>query len=62
MIESQVCSMSDEKDFGIEETKSTIHDYFILVKNVRIFLIWIILGSVLSFLLFKETFFHRRTL
>ena len=58
MIESQVCSMSDEKDFGIEETKSTIHDYFILVKNVRIFLIWIILGSVLSFLLFKETFYH----
>ena len=58
MIESQVCSMSDEKDFGIEETKSTIHDYLILVKNVRIFLIWIILGSVLSFLLFKETFYH----
>ena len=58
MIESEFCSMPDEKDFDIEETKSTIRDYFILVKQVRIVLIWIILGSVLSFLLFKETFFH----
>ena len=58
MIESQFCSMSDEKDFDIEETKSTLLDYFIVVKEVRAALIWIILGSVLSFLLFKETFFH----
>mgnify|MGYP006102330243 CR=1 FL=1 len=58
MIESEFCSMPDEKDFDIEETKSTIRDYFILVKQVRIVLIWIIVGSVLSFLLFKETFFH----
>jgi len=58
MIESEFCSMPDEKDFDIEETKSTILDYFILFKQVRNFLIWIILGSVLSFLLFKETFFH----
>ena len=58
MIESQVCSMPDEKDLDIEETKSTILDYFILFKEVRAALIWIILGSVLSFLLFKETFFH----
>ena len=58
MIDSQVCSMSSEKDFDFEETKSTILDYFILFKQVRNFLIWIILGSVLSFLLFKETFFH----
>ena len=50
--------MSDEKDFGFEETKSTILDYFILFKQVRTALIFIIIGSVLSFLLFKETFFH----
>jgi hypothetical protein len=50
--------MPDEKDFNFEDTKSTILDYFILFKQVRAALIWIILGSVLSFLLFKETFFH----
>ena len=35
MIESQFCSMSDEKDFGFEETKSTILDYFELFKEAR---------------------------
>ena len=35
MIESQFCSMTDEKDFGFEETKSTILDYFILFKEAR---------------------------
>ncbi len=58
MIEYRFCSMSDEKDFDIEETKSAILNYFILFKEIRSALIWIIVGSVLSFLLFKETFFH----
>ena len=50
--------MSDEKDFGFEETKSAIFDYYVLFKEVQGTLIWIIVGSVFSFLLFKETFFH----
>lgn len=50
--------MPDEKDFGIEETKSTILDYFILFKQVQIALLFIIVGSVTVFFLFKETFLH----
>ena len=40
--------MSDEKDFGFEETKSAIFDYYVLFKEVQGTLIWIIVGSVFS--------------
>ena len=50
--------MSDEKDFGIEETKSTILDYFILFKRVRTALIFIIVGSITVFFLFNQILFN----
>ena len=52
MIESQVCSMSDEKDFGFEETKSTILEYFELFKEARSAVGLILFISVLQILLF----------
>ena len=54
MIESQFCSMSDEKDFGYEETKSTILDYFMFFKQTKFAVSCIAVGSAIVFFLFFQ--------
>jgi hypothetical protein len=54
MIESQVCSMSDEKDFDFEDTKSTILDYFILFKRTQLAIIIILVMSAILYFSFHQ--------
>jgi hypothetical protein len=54
MIESQFCSMSDEKDFSYEETKSTILDYFMFFKQTKFAVSCIAAGSAIVFFLFFQ--------